>query len=350
MRIDGKDFSLKTVTEGLGLGVPKDPKRSIRMEKKAGGLVEVDPWSKAKGHDWNPLKGYFDKKRFVKALEKDIDKVLGAGEGKKLTKQVGAYNRTFFSGSLPKMNVKQTEELERIVATRRMTPTVPERFEERIDEAGGKFWNGTVEINDLSTTELLNDLKNTFKQRFAEKFESFHPQFLKDNPRSIITLSNDNETKVLKGLEGDELERALTRVVPDAQTRRNLTAMLVQDAIGSLDVVFSLQEALSLQDPNENNSLICKVTMENDNIFIAYENNRSLNQLTFVKLEGPQSIPLDKDHSYSTSSLTISISAADVGQGKVDSLRIVGTASVSVELYPGTPGADSPPPAPSPEV
>ena len=39
-----------------------DPGRSIRMEKKADGKLEIGTWSAGKGHDWNPLKGYLQKK------------------------------------------------------------------------------------------------------------------------------------------------------------------------------------------------------------------------------------------------------------------------------------------------
>jgi hypothetical protein len=122
-----------------------DPGRSIRMEKKADGKLEIGTWSAGKGHDWNPLKGYLQKKALVKGLEKRIDEILGEqGAGKALTKEVGAYKRAFFKNSLPKMTDEQVLDLEtkvdeRVAQKRQELSSGLPQFSWNIDQ-NGKIW------------------------------------------------------------------------------------------------------------------------------------------------------------------------------------------------------------------
>ena len=95
MKVHKKEISLAEVVKALGMNDLKQD-RSIRMRKiKGDGMRQVFTWDKAKrGHDWDPCGGYFKKRAFVKALEQHIDETLGLpGQGKILTKAVGAYSR-----------------------------------------------------------------------------------------------------------------------------------------------------------------------------------------------------------------------------------------------------------------
>jgi hypothetical protein len=136
MAMEFTKLTLANVFEAARSKYLGDPGRSIRMEKKADGKLEIGTWSADKGHDWNPLKGYLEKKELVKKIEEEIDKTLGKkAAGKALTKQVGAYKRTFFKNSLPKLNMEQIEELQSLVEAAK----IPKDFESISDGSGVKW-------------------------------------------------------------------------------------------------------------------------------------------------------------------------------------------------------------------
>src|SRR4051812_5437778 len=193
MKVYKDDISVTAITKKLGTNGLED-KHSIRLRKiKGDGMLEIFTWDKAKrGHDWDPLDGYRKKRDFVKALEEHIDQKLGCpGAGRKLTKEVGAYNRTFFSKYLPKMNGTQTKELERKFNERLIQENkipLPKVLEECQSMFGEKLWRRKVYIKKVLTAKLQDDLKSMFNERFKlnKASQGLDPKFLTDNPSRLL--------------------------------------------------------------------------------------------------------------------------------------------------------------------
>ena len=156
MRIQKQDFSIQEIAKEKGLAPLQHDKRSVRLEESDG---QYTIYTNQKGRDWNPLKGYFDKRLLVKKLEKQIDDVLGKkGEGKKLTKAVGAYNRSFMTKWLPKMNMEQIEQLKSIVDAR----TALKDFDKQIGTDARPIFSKRFELNQAQRETVEADLKKTF--------------------------------------------------------------------------------------------------------------------------------------------------------------------------------------------
>ena len=109
MEIKKQAFEWNEITRRISEEPFDSTTRAIRMTTK-GDAHKIGPSENTKGGRWDPLGDYLAKRRWVKALEKEIDRVL-PGRGRTLTGDAKAYNRTFFSSLLPKMNATQVESL-----------------------------------------------------------------------------------------------------------------------------------------------------------------------------------------------------------------------------------------------
>src|SRR3954469_1274234 len=176
-----------------------------------------------------------------------------------------------------------------------------------------------------------------FNERFKlnKASQGLDPKFLTDNPRMTTSLHNADLPVDLRDVKDEkQLETALNEFAGDAW--QNLSSLLWQDPIGSLDRMFVRQTRLILQDASKQNAITAKVNIRYDIVYIEYENKRFVNHLLHagnyseddqqnIPLEDDQqNIPLDERISHVSAKCGFSISLEDLGRGKVDSLEIVG--------------------------
>jgi hypothetical protein len=329
--------SLQDVVREKGIQEFKQTKRSVRLEKK-NGMFEVRPWDPKRGHDWNPLKGYLDKRQLVKEFEKRIDIDLGKkGEGKKLTKAVGAYSRSFFTKWLPKMNMEQIEQLKfRVDAA-----TVLAGFQKAGSDSRPVFSKKFI-LDDDQRKAVEGDLRRTFGERCVNNIKEglgSDPHYKVDGNRTNVTLTKNNMN--LRSLDShDERMIELERLAGNKETARDLTVFLVQDAIGSVNVVVSSQNGFDVQDLGKTNTLNCNVTLERGIYTFEYSSARQIT--LFADLEGTQVYMSEVDHDFScfNAELTITIPEEDVKARRFNRLEVV-KASIAYVLRPKT-GAESP--------
>lgn len=332
-----KKPSLQDVVKEKGIQEFKQTKRSVRLEKKDG-MFEVRPWDPKRGHDWNPLKGYLDKRQLVKEFEKRIDIDLRKkGEGKKLTKAVGAYSRSFFTKWLPKMNLEQIEQLKfRVDAA-----TVLAGFQKAGSDSRPVFSKHFI-LDDDQRKAVEDDLRGTFAGRSQDTIDrglDCDPQHQIDRDRSDIVLAKSGTN--LRHLDsGKEQMYALERLTGSKETARDITVFLVQDAIGSVNVVVSSQNGFDVQDRGKANTLNCNVTLEEGIYTFEYSSARQIT--LFADSEGRQVYMSEVDHDFScfNAELTIRIPEEDVKARRFNKLEVV-KASIACVLRPKT-GAESP--------
>ena len=284
----------------------------------------------------------------MKGLEKRIDEILGEqGAGKALTKEVGAYKRTFFKNSLPKMTYEQVLDLEtkvdeRVAQKRQELSSGLPKISWNIDQ-NGKIWVGkSIEMNEKLTATLQNNLKDDLKNGFAanKKSTNIDADLLISSPLLTITLVKDeskimlsrspeniafsegHENVVSGKLDGKELDDALTRFAPDPNTKRNLLTVLVRVATG-FDAMLYEQENFYLR--HTNNELNLTVDLKNNQFNILSISKKTVDQLTVGEpgeADAPKGFSLNKDNSATVSVITLMISEADVEQGIADSLKV----------------------------
>ena len=240
------------------------------------------------------------------------------------------------------MNGTQTKELERKFNERLIQENkilLPKELEKSQSIFAEKLWRGKVYINEVLTAILQDDLKSIFKEKFKlnKASQGLDPKFLTDNPRMTTSLHNDNLPVDLRGVKDEKLlEKALNEFAGDAW--QNLSSLLWQDPIGSLDRMFVKQTELILQDASKQNALTAKVKIRYNIVHIEYENKRFVNHLLHAgnsSEDDQQNIPLDERVSHVSAKFGFSISLEDLGRGKVDSLEIVGEPFVYCTICPG---------------
>ena len=276
------------------------------------------------GRDPNPLGSYFEKKRYVKELEQRIDAELGKGEGKKLTTAVGAYDRTFFSKFLPKLNGQQTQQLYQNFEQARL--------KDMAKGNAGKMYAVTIEVDTKFRTAQLDGLKTTLKGRLAEDevHSGLDPHFLNANPRPSFIIHFDKDKVVLTD---SNAEKTLAKLAGDKQTGRNLSAILGLDVFHSLNGAVSQQKHLEFGDPAQRNDTTCDVFLHGDQFVIKFMNDRSTDAIVNIEGGVKSNIPLDRGKSNVKSVVLLRIPAADVREGRVGDLDFAEAPWVSASLY-----------------
>jgi hypothetical protein len=306
----------------------EDNGRGVRLIKGKGAAGEtiygIRTRPTGKGIEWNFARRIAQERALVAKFEKEIDAKLGTGEGQKLTKKVGAYAGRVF----PKLTAMQLQQLQRLVDA-----MPPPGFREMEPVQGRARWHGDFKFEtDELKKEVLDDLKTTFQARMdkAQKTEAMDSQYKKDRPRTDIIVNRTN----LREMSDEEAYSELLSIARSNHVvARNLAVLLVQDAIGSVDVKVSGRHNFVALRGDMPSTLGCVLSVDGDIYRISYSNETAIRSIVYFQKSEQYTAALDDTDSRIIEELTLRISYEDLEKTQAAGLTIEGTPRVQVDAW-----------------
>jgi hypothetical protein len=185
-------------------------------------------------------------KKIVEGFKKEIDDILGKGEGKKMLEGVGV--RLGFFDFNPKIDAHQTKQLNEQL--NKALEAKPPGLKESTNSLGRRHWEGQFSLKKESTERLTTNLKKHFEVCFnSKKAKDVVSQLAREAATSSILLSDGKHRTDLNNIDSDEMHERISRFVNnDADAADNLSLILVSRITSFVDHAFRDESGLIPND------------------------------------------------------------------------------------------------------